>query len=139
LDAAPAVRHTGRMRLVLLLLVVPLAAHAWEPTDAASIDARIQALKTDWAGKDAAAIANDKLKRARQPAKPAWVSRAGFRIDDGPRRLYLGVGSAKVPDAAARVLAVQDAIPSPEGVTPLDWYLDESTGTLYALTVEEKR
>ena len=127
------------MRLLPFLLLMSFAARAWEPTDAAAIDARTQALKADWAGKDAAAIANDKLKRARQPAKPAWASRTGFRIDDGPRRLYLGVGSAKLPDAAARMLTVQDAMPSPQGVTSLDWYLDAATGTLYALTVEEKR
>jgi hypothetical protein len=37
------------------------------------------------------------------------------------------------------VLALQDALPSPAGSIPLDWYLDEATGTLYALTVEEKK
>jgi hypothetical protein len=88
---------------------------------------------------DAAAVGTDKLKRARQGTKPGWVSRSAFRIDDGARRLYLGVGSAKLPPAAARVLALQDALPSPAGTTPLDWYLDEASGTLYALTVEQKR
>ncbi len=126
------------MRLALLLVLAPLAARAWDPTDAASIDARIQALKADWAGKDGAAVGNDKLKRARQASKPAWVSRAAFRIDEGPRRLYLGVGSAKLPAAAAQLLALQDALPSPRGATPLDWYLDEATGTLHALVVEER-
>jgi hypothetical protein len=127
------------MRLTILLLLAPLAAHAWDPTDAASVDARIQALKADWAGKDTAAVGNDKLKRARQGTKPAWVSRAAFRIDEGPRRLYLGVGSAKLPAAAAQLFALQDALQSPQGATPLDWYLDEATGTLYALAVEERR
>ena len=127
------------MRLALLLILASGAARAWDPTDAASIDARIQALKADWAGKDAAAVGNDKLQRARQGTKPAWVSRTAFRIDDGPRRLYLGVGSAKLPQAAARLVALQDALASPQGATPLDWYLDEGTGTLYALTVEERR
>jgi hypothetical protein len=127
------------MRLLAFVLLTSLAAGAWEPTDAASVDARIEALKADWAGKDAAAIANDKLNRARQPAKPAWVSRTGFRIDGAGRRLYLGIGSAKLPDAAARLLKVQDAIPPPQGATAIDWYLDAATGTLYALTVEEKR
>jgi hypothetical protein len=127
------------MRLAILLLLVPFAARAWDPTDAASIDARIQALKTDWTGKDGVAVGNDKLKRARQPAKPAWASRVAFRVDDGPRRLYLGVGSAKLPAAAAQLPALQDALPSPQSATPLDWYLDEATGTLYALTVEERR
>jgi len=126
------------MRLAILLLLAPLAARAWDPTDAASIDARIEALKADWAGKDGAAVGNDKLTRARQAAKPAWVSRVAFRVDDGPRRLYLGVGSAKLP-AAAQLLALQDALPSPQGATPLDWYLDEATGTLYALTVGDRR
>jgi hypothetical protein len=127
------------MRLALLIVLASGAARAWDPTDAASIDARIQALRTEWAGMDAAGVGTDKLKRARQAAKPAWVSRSAFRIDDGARRLYLGVGSAKLPAAAARTLALQDAMPSPAGATPLDWYLDEVTGTLYALTVEEKR
>jgi hypothetical protein len=127
------------MRFAVFLVLFASAARAWEPTDAASVDARIQALRADWAGKDAATVANDKLKRARQGKKPDWVSRPGFRIDDGPRRLYLGVGSAKLPAGAARVLAVQDALPSPQGTTPLDWYLDEPTSTLYAITVEEKR
>jgi len=127
------------MRLLFLVLLASFAARAWEPADAAAIAARIQELKADWAGKDAAAIANDKLKRARQPTKPTWVSRTGFRIDDGARRLYLGVGSAKLTDAAARLLTVREAMPAPQGATPLDWYLDAATGTLYALTVEEKR
>lgn len=127
------------MRLAVLLVLASGAARAWDPTDAASVDARIQALKADWAGKDPVAVANDKLKRARQPAKPAWVSRAAFRIDEGNRHLYLGVGSAKLPEAAARLTALQEAPLSPPGATPLDWYLDEATGTLYALTVEEKR
>jgi hypothetical protein len=127
------------MRLAVLLILASGAARAWDPTDAASIDARIQALRTDWAGKDTVAIGNDKLRRARQATKPAWVSRTAFRIDDGPRRLYLGVGSAKLPEAAARLVPLQDAPTSPQGATPVDWYLDEATGTLYALTVEEKR
>ena len=127
------------MRLAVLLILASSAARAWDPTDAASVDARIQALRTEWAGMDAAAVGTDKLKRARQGTKPGWVSRSAFRIDDGARRLYLGVGSAKLPPAAARVLALQDALPSPAGTTPLDWYLDEASGTLYALTVEQKR
>jgi len=127
------------MRLAVLLVLASGAARAWDPTDAASVDARIQALKADWAGKDAVAVANDKLKRAHQGTKPAWVSRAAFRIDDGSRHLYLGIGSAKLPAAAARVAVLQEAPLSPPGATPLDWYLDEATGTLYALTVEEKR
>ena len=79
------------------------------------------------------------LKRARQATKPAWVSRSAFRVDEGARRLYLGVGSAKLPAAAGRTVTLQDATPSPAGTTPLDWYLDEAAGTLYALTVEQKR
>ena len=139
-DSAPRVGKSGSVRrLAILLTLASGAARAWEPTDAASVDARIQALRAEWAGMDAAAVGTDKLKRARQGTKPAWVSRSAFRIDDGARRLYLGVGSAKLPAAAARALALQDALPSPVGATPLDWYLDESTGTLYALTVEEKR
>ena len=84
------------------------------------------------------AALGQKLQRARQAPKPAWVSRTAFRMDEGPRRLYLGVGSAKLP-AGAQLVALQDALPSPQGATPLDWYLDEATGTLYALTVEERR
>src|SRR5262245_16793687 len=127
------------MRLALLLVLVSGAARAWDPTDAASVDARIQELKAARAGKDPVAIGNDKLQRARQAKKPAWVSRRAFRIDDGARHLYLGVGSAKLPEAAARLGALQDAPPEPQGVVPIDWYLDEASGTLYALTVEEKR
>ncbi len=127
------------MRLAILLILASGAARAWDPTDAASVDARVQALRAEWAAMDAAGVGTDKLKRARQGVRPAWVSRSAFRIDDGARRLYLGVGSAKLPAAASRVLALQDALPSPAGSVPLDWYLDEATGTLYALTVEEKK
>ncbi|MFL5309789.1 MAG: hypothetical protein ACJ79H_04970 [Myxococcales bacterium] len=126
-------------RLAILLILASGAARAWDPTDAASVDTRIQALRTGWTGMDAAAVGSDKLKRARQAVRPAWVGRTAFRIDDGPRRLYLGVGSAKLPAAAVRVLALQDALPSPAGTTALDWYLDEAAGILYALSVEEKR
>ena len=62
-----------------------------------------------------------------------------FRIDDGARRLYLGVGSARVPPAALKSGALEDALATPEGAIALDWYLDESTATLYALVLEEKR
>jgi hypothetical protein len=126
------------MRMAVALLLVSFAAHAWDPTDAASVDARVQELRAAWSGKSAAAIANDKLKRARQSAKPAWIARQAFRIDDGARRLYLGVGSARVPAAALKSGALEDALPTPEGAVPLDWYLDESTATLYALALEEK-
>jgi hypothetical protein len=124
--------------IFLLLLLAPLAAHAWEPTDAASIDARVQALNAAWAGKDAASVGNDKLQRARQATKPGWVSRLAFRVDDGPRHLYLGVGSAKLP-TGAQLSPLQDALPPPPDATLLDWYLDETTGTLYALALEKKR
>jgi hypothetical protein len=127
------------MRAVLALLLVSFGARAWDPTDAASVDARVQELRAAWSGKSTAAIANDKLKRAHQNAKPAWVTRQAFRIDDGARRLYLGVGSARLSAAALRAGALEDALASPEGATPLDWYLDEGTSTLYALALEEKR
>lgn len=139
LDGHAAVGQTRDMRTALLLLLISFAAHAWDPTDAASVDARVQELRAGWAGKNAVAIANDKLKRARQRAKPAWVARQAFRIDDGARRLYLGVGSARVPPAALKSGALEDALASPEGAIPLDWYLDESTATLYALALQEKR
>jgi hypothetical protein len=127
------------MRLALLLLFGSFAARAWEPTDAASVDTRIQELRVAWSGKSATAVANDKVGRARQTTKPAWVSRQAFRIDDGTRRLYLGVGSAALPAAALRAGALEDAPALAEGATPLDWYLDEASGTLYALTLEQKR
>jgi hypothetical protein len=127
------------MRLGLLLLFASFAARAWDPTDAASVDARIQELRAAWSGKSATAVANDKLSRARQKTKPAWVSRQAFRIDQGARRLYLGVGSAVLPAAVLRAGALEDAPPTPEGATALDWYLDEASGTLYALALEEKR
>jgi hypothetical protein len=127
------------MRMALALLLVSSAAHAWDPTDAASIDARVQELRAAWSGQSAGAIANDKLKRARVSAKPAWIARQAFRIDDGARRLYLGVGSARVPPAALKSGTLEDALATPEGAIALDWYLDESTATLYALVLEEKR
>jgi hypothetical protein len=139
LDAAGRVGHTSSMRFAVLLLLFSGAVRAWDPADAASVDARIEALRTAWAGKDRAAIANDKLERARQRAKPAWVSRVAFRIDDGLRRLYLGVGSARLPPAALRPIVLDDGPATPEGAIALDWYLDEAASTLYALTVEEKR
>src|SRR5262249_59125998 len=80
------------MRLAVLVILVSGAARAWDPTDAASVDSRVQELKAAWEGKDPVAVANDKLQRARQGKKPAWVSRRAFRIDDGARRLYLGIG-----------------------------------------------
>src|SRR5207248_9179401 len=99
----------------------------------------VRGLRAAWAGRRTAAIASDKLKRAHENAKPAWVARQAFRIDDGARRLYLGVGSARLSAAALRAGALEDALASPEGATPLDWYLDEDTSTLYALALEEKR
>jgi len=59
--------------------------------------------------------------------------------DDGARRLYLGVGSAALSEAALRAGALEDAPPLPQGATPLDWYFDDASGTLYALALEEKR
>jgi hypothetical protein len=127
------------MRLALLLLLAAGTARAWDPTDAASVDARVEALRAAWADKDPTTVANDKLKRAHQPVKPAWTARMSFHMDDGPRRLYFGVGAAKLPAGALEALVLQDALPAPQGATPLDWYLDEATATLYALIVEEKR
>jgi len=127
------------MRLAVLLLLAAGAARAWDPTDAASVDARIQALRAAWADKDPTAVANDKLRRARQALKPQWTSRASFHVDEGARKLYFGVGAAKLPGGALEALDLQDAAPSPQGATPVDWYLDEASATLYALTVEEKR
>jgi hypothetical protein len=127
------------VRLALLLLLASFAARAWDPTDAASVDARVQELRAAWSDKSATAVANDKLARARQKTKPAWVSRQAFRIDDGARRLYLGVGSAVLSAAALKAGAVEDAPALAEGATPLDWYFDESSSTLYALALEQKR
>jgi len=126
------------VRPALLLLFASFAARAWDPTDAASVDARVQELRAAWSGKSATAVANEKLQRARQKTKPAWVSRQAIRIDDGARRLYLGVGSAVLPAAALRAGTLEEAPPVPEGATPLDWYLDEESSTLYALALEEK-
>ena len=127
------------MRIALFLLFASFAARAWDPTDAASVDARVQELRAAWAGKSATAVANDKLARARQKTKPAWVSRQAFRVDDGTRRLYLGVGSAVLSPAALGAGTLEDAPAVAEAATPLDWYLDESSATLYALTLEQKR
>lgn len=137
LDARWAVRHTALMRVALLLLFASFAARAWDPTDAASVDARVQELRAAWSGKSPTAVGNDKLKRARQTAKPGWISRQAFRIDDGVRRLYLGVGSVVLPATALRAGTLEDAPPVLEGATALDWYLDEGSGTLYALALEE--
>jgi hypothetical protein len=104
------------------------------------VDARIAELKEAWKGKDGGAIANDKLQRARQKVKPAWVSRTAFRIDDGARKLYLGVGSAPVPANALKApFDLQESLPGSKAATALDWYLDEAAGKLYALTVEERK
>jgi len=127
------------MRLAVLVILVSGAARAWDPTDAASVDSRVQELKAAWEGKDPVAVANDKLQRARQGKKPAWVSRRAFRIDDGARRLYLGIGSTKLSQATMRIAVLQDAPAAPQSATPIDWYFDEAGGTFYSLTVEEKR
>ena len=94
------------MRVAVLLLFASFAARAWDPTDAASVDARVQELHAAWSGQSPMAVANDKLKRARQTAKPAWVSRQAFRIDDGARRLYLGVNDDYLNDNAGQYTAL---------------------------------
>ena len=127
------------MRALLALLLVASAAHAWEPEGGASVDARRAELDSAWSGKDASAVLADKLQRARQ-ARPGWVARVAWTVEEGQRRLYFGVGRSSKLSAAAVKVAELSGVHG-RGTVPgaLDWYLDETAGVLYALVVEDRK
>src|SRR5437764_12746297 len=89
---------------LLPALFLARPALAWDPATAASIDAGLAELRAAWEGKDPTAVLADKVQRARQKEKPAWVARVAWYVDEGERRLYFGVGvSPKLPDAAIQL------------------------------------
>jgi len=80
------------MRALVLALMVSPAAMAWDPGGAASVDARKAELRAAWQGKEPALVLADKLQRAKQKERPAWVQRVAWYLEEGTRRLYFGVG-----------------------------------------------
>ena len=79
---------------VLLALALSSPALAWEPNGVASVDARLSELREAWQGKDPGAVLQDKIKRARQKQRPAWVDHKAWYIEEKNRRLYFGVGAS---------------------------------------------
>jgi len=122
-----------RLRATLLGLAVALPALAWEPTSPAAVQARIEELQRAWAGKSADEIAQDKIVRARQP-RPQWVSRSAWKMELGPITYYFAVGKAAFPSSV-------DSAPARAasgGGRSLDWWYDDTAGTLYTLVVEAR-
>jgi hypothetical protein len=116
-----------------LVLAAALPAMAWEPVSPAAVQARIEELHKAWAGKSADEIAQDKAARARQP-RPQWVSRNAWKMELGPVTYYFAVGKASFQ---ASVGTVQGEAPA-ASARPLDWWFDETAGSLYTLVVEAR-
>jgi hypothetical protein len=121
-----------RLRATLLALAAALPALAWEPASPAAVQARIEELQRAWAGKSPEEIAQDKIARARQP-RPQWVSRSAWKMELGPITYYFAVGKAAFPSSV-------NGAPSRPASTgrPLDWWYDDTAGTLYTLVVEAR-
>jgi hypothetical protein len=127
------------VRTILAVLLVSAAAQAWDPSGAASVDARKAELQRAWQGKDASGLLADKLQRAHQP-RPKWVERLAWAVEEGDRRLYFGVGSSsRLPAAAVHLAELSGAQDDSRDAGALDWYLDEKAGVLYALVVEDRK
>lgn len=129
------------MRLALALVVLACSSPAlgWDPNGVASVDARIAELKKAWEGKDAGAILQDKMQRARQKQRPEWVSHRAWYIEDKGRRLYLGVGTSPLPEGTLDSADFGSVEAKPGAPAPLDWYFDSKAGVLYALIVDERQ
>ena len=102
---------------------------------------RIQDLQRAWEGKTAEQIAQDKLGRAKQAHRPAWVDKRAWKLELGPLTYYFAVGRAPAatdaaPLGAGNAAAGQGAPPGSARV--LDWYYDEAAGTLYTLAVDAR-
>jgi hypothetical protein len=129
------------LRLALLLaLAVSSPAWAWEPSGVASVDARRAELQKAWEGKDPGAVLQDKIQRAKQKERPAWVTHKAWYIEEKNRRLYFGVGaSPKIEEGSLEVADFSGVEAKPGAPAPLDWYFDKSAGILYALIVDERQ
>jgi hypothetical protein len=133
------------MRVLLLAfaissLAVSLPALAWEPSGVRSVDARLAELRAAWAGKDPGQILRDKIERAKQKVRPAWMGHKAWYIEEGGRRLYFGVGaSPKLPEGTLEAADFSGVETKPGATLALDWYFDQSASVLYALIVEERK
>src|SRR5712691_11395567 len=109
------------MRALVLALMVSPAAMAWDPGGAASVDARKAELRAAWQGKEPALVLADKLQRAKQKERPAWVQRVAWYLEEGTRRLYFGVGiSPKLPEGALQSADLTGVEAKPGAPAPLD-------------------
>ena len=129
------------MKLAILLVVsLSAPAVAWEPSGVLSVDARLAELRAAWQGKDAGEILKDKIQRAKQKERPAWVGHKAWYIEEKNRRLYFGVGvSPKLEEGTLEAADFSGVEARPGAPAPLDWYLDRAAGVLYALIVDEKQ
>lgn len=127
------------MKLAILLALLPFPALAWEPNGVASVDERIAELRKAWEGKDPGAVLHDKIERAKQPTRPAWVTHKAWYIEEKGRRLYFGVGvSPKLPQGALESADFGGVDTKSGAPAPLDWYYDAKASVLYALIVNEQ-
>jgi hypothetical protein len=127
-------------RVAILLALLSAPALAWEPGSVASVDERIAELRKAWEGKDAGAILQDKLQRAKQPQRPDWVTHKAWFIEEKGRRLYFGVGvSPRLPQGALDSADFGGVEAKPGAPAPLDWYYDAKASLLYALIVDERQ
>jgi len=130
-----------RLRIAILLAVaLATPAFAWEPNGVASVDARLAELREAWQGKDPGAVLQDKIQRARQKQRPAWVDHKAWYIEEKGRRLYFGVGvSPKLPDGILDSAEFSGVEAKSGGPPALDWYFDSAASVLYALIVDERQ
>jgi hypothetical protein len=127
-------------RAAILLALLAAPARAWEPGSVASVDERIAELRKAWEGKDPGAILQDKLQRAKQAERPAWVQHNAWYIEEKGRRLYFGVGvSPKLPHGFLDSADFGGVEAKPGAAAPLDWYYDAKASVLYALIVDERQ
>jgi len=129
------------VRIALFLAIaVATPAVAWDPNGVASVDARLAELREAWQGKDPGAVLQDKIQRARQKQRPAWVDHKAWYIEEKGRRLYFGVGvSPKLPQGILDAADFSGVEPKSGGAPALDWYFDAGAGVLYALIVDERQ
>ena len=129
-----------RTAAMLTLLALSSPALAWEPDGVASVDARLAELRSAWQGKDAGAVLQDKIQRARQKQRPAWVDHKGWYIEEKSRRLYFGVGvSPRLAQGTLDAADFSGVEPRSGGPSALDWYFDPAASVLYALIVDERQ
>jgi len=129
------------VRIALFLAIaVATPAVAWDPNGVASVDARLAELREAWQGKDPGAVLQDKIQRARQKQRPAWVEHKAWYLEEKGRRLYFGVGvSPKLPQGILDAADFSGVEAKSGGRPALDWYFDAGAGVLYALIVDERQ